>query len=519
MLKLLLLSISLSFAFLSSAMAGPFDDIKTYNRDDYSCEITQCDVLASHFNDPERITDGVTQDDMDKPAAIKACLEAVANDPQLDLKSELTDLVELDGASPIEISGVQMILIKNGEIAFEHAAGAARRLENVAIPLTNDHKVRIASISKFVLTAAFMTLVEEGKVDLDADVSDYLGFTLRNPNFPDKIITTRQVVSHTSSIRDGAYYFMGSSENFQDFFIPGGNSDRSAQHYDNGNHFANGANQGPGGYFTYSNLNFGILSGIAEKVSGQRMDTFVKERLLDKLGLSSSFSVCTLYPNNFESLATLYRRGDGGETWDTDGPWVEQVDGDPIRCYYESESYSRGETPDLLPLDNYKLGQNPTLFSPQGGLRASSRDLAVIMQMLLNAGMHNGEQVLTTSSISEMMKTVWQYDSNLNNGHTGGETAEGDKTAEGMMTAYGLSTHIVDLKDWGLFTESRILYGHLGSAYGLQGQFWVDPIKKDGIITFITGVGDDPGKAKATIPLYAIEEVLLKLSLKGLDTL
>lgn len=98
-------------------------------------------------------------------------------------------------------------------------------------------------------------------------------------------------------------------------------------------------------------------------------------------------------------------------------------------------------------------------------------------------------------------------------------SAEGDKTAEGMMTAYGLSTHIVDLKDWGLSTESRILYGHLGSAYGLQGQFWVDPVKKDGIITFITGVGDDPGKAKATIPLYAIEEVLLKLSLKGLDTL
>ena len=109
--------------------------------------------------------------------------------------------------------------------------------------------------------------------------------------------------------------------------------------------------------------------------------------------------------------------------------------------------------------------------------------------------------------------------SNLHNGHTGGESAEGDKTAEGMMTAYSLSTHIVDLKDWGLSTESRILQGHLGSAYGLQGQFQVDPVKKDGIITFITVVGDDPGKAKATIPLYAIKEVLLKLSLKGLDTL
>ena len=435
------------------------------------------------------------------------------------LKNELTELVEVSGKSPTEISGLQMVLIKDGQIIFEHAAGAARRLKDENIPLTTDHKVRIASISKFVLTMAFMTLVEEGKVDLDEDISNYLGFTLRNPNFPKRKITTRQVVSHTSSIRDGAYYFMGLTENFQDFFIEDGDGEKSAAHYDTGSHFANGENQGPGDYFTYSNLNFGILSGIAEMVSGQRMDIFVKERLLDKLDLSSSFSVCTLYKNGFEDLATLYRRGDGGETWNPTGPWIAQIDGDPIGCYYESARYARGEIPDLTPLDNYQLGKNPTLFSPQGGLRASSRDLAVIMKMILNNGMHNGRQIIKKSSIDELMKTFWQYDPMLNNGHTGGEAAEDDKASEGMMTAYGLSTHIVDLKKWGLSKQSRKLYGHLGSAYGLQGQFWFDPLTKEGIITFITGAGEDPGNAKATVPLYAIEETLLKLGLKGLETL
>lgn len=442
-----------------------------------------------------------------------------SNETVFDLRHELTQLVETPGKSPTEIPGLQMILIKNGEIFFEHATGIAREHNENKIPLTNDHKVRIASISKFVLTIAFMTLVEDGKVDLDADISNYLGFTLRNPNFPDRIITIRQVVSHTSSIRDGAYYFMGLSEHFQDFFIPDAEGDKSAAHYDNGNHFANLSNQGPGDYFTYSNLNFGILSGIAEMVSGQRMDIFVKERLLDKLGLSSSFSVCTLYENGFEKLATLYRKGDGGETWSTQGPWIPQVDGDPIRCYYESESYARGATPDLTPLDSYEIGENPTLFSPQGGLRASSRDLAVIMKMLLNDGNHNGEQILSKSSIDEMLEVVWQYDPLIKNGHTGGEAPEGDNSADGMMKAYGLSTHIVDLKDWGLSDQSRVVYGHLGSAYGLQGQFWFDPKTKDGIITFITGVGEDPITAIATIPLYAIEEVLLRLALKGLETL
>lgn len=433
-----------------------------------------------------------------------------------NLKTELSNLVNTPSISPTEISGVEMILIKNGEVVFEHAAGLARRIEGADIALTTDHKVRIASISKFVLTMAFMTLVEEAKVNLDADVSDYLGFKLRNPNFPDRKITTRQIVSHTSSIRDGAYYFMGLTENFKDFFLEG-NAERSADHYDNGNHFARGENQGPGDYFTYSNLNFGILSGIAEKVSGKRMDIFVKERLFDKIGINSSFNVCTLYENNFAAMATLYRRGDGGETWDPSGPWREQVDGDPIGCYYESPLYTRSETPDLSPLENYEPGKNPTLFSPQGGLRASTKDLAVLMQLLLNNGKHNNEQIIAKSSIDEMMKPAWQYDHALNNGHTGGEAVMDDETAAGMMTAYGLSTHIVDLKDWGLSEKSRVLYGHLGSAYGLQGQFWFDPIAKDGIITFITGVGEDPSNAKATIPLYAIEETLLRLGLKGLD--
>lgn len=438
------------------------------------------------------------------------------DDNNTNLKQALYDLTHNPEKAPTEISGLQMILIKNGNIIFEHAEGLARRLPNTEVPLTTNHKVRIASISKLVLTMAFMTLVEEGKIDLDADISNYLGFELRNPSFHDRIITTRQILSHTSSIRDGSYYFMGLDQNFKDFFRLGDNP-RSATHYESGAHFASAPNQGPGDFFTYSNLNFGILSGIAEMVSGERMDLFVKKRLLDPLGLDASFSACTLYENSFSKLATLYRRGDGGETWNPDGPWVEQVDGDPIGCYYESEKYARGETPDLSPLEQYELGKNPTLFSPQGGFRASSRDLAVIMQMLLNGGKHGDVQIVSENSIKEMMTPVWTYDNTLKNGHTGGEAALGDPKASGMMTSYGLSTHIVDLQNWGLSTITKNLYGHLGSAYGLQGQFWFDPETKDGIITFITGVGDNPSNADATIPLYAIEETLLRLGLQELE--
>lgn len=57
------------------------DEIQTYERSAYNREITQCDILAGHASDPENIGPGVTQNEMDKPAAIEACLKAVKADP------------------------------------------------------------------------------------------------------------------------------------------------------------------------------------------------------------------------------------------------------------------------------------------------------------------------------------------------------------------------------------------------------------------------------------------------------
>jgi hypothetical protein len=53
-----------------------------------------------------------------------------------------------------------------------------------AAPLTVDDPVRIASISKLVVRSGVMRLVEEGRIDLDRDVSDYLGWRSATPPFP-----------------------------------------------------------------------------------------------------------------------------------------------------------------------------------------------------------------------------------------------------------------------------------------------------------------------------------------------
>ena len=69
-------------------------------------------------------------------------------------------------------------------------------------PITPVDPVRVASVSKLVVAIGVMKLVEAGKLDLDSDVSRWLGWSLRNPAFPDRPITLRQLLSHTSSVRD-----------------------------------------------------------------------------------------------------------------------------------------------------------------------------------------------------------------------------------------------------------------------------------------------------------------------------
>ena len=91
-------------------------------------------------------------------------------------------------------------------VAFDREGEIGSFAEGLADPaagrvVTPDDPVRIASISKLVVAVGVMKLVEQGTLDLDGDVSRWLGWSLRNPSFPDRPITLRQLLSLTSSVR------------------------------------------------------------------------------------------------------------------------------------------------------------------------------------------------------------------------------------------------------------------------------------------------------------------------------
>lgn len=373
-------------------------------------------------------------------------LAAVVNDPQHPL------------------SGLSVLAIRDGKVSYQQQFGLRRMAKPE--PVTAATMFRIASISKMMTTFGLMRLVEEGKVDLDADIGQYLGFPVRNPHFPQRVITLRHLLTHTSSLRDDGGYSWGTDTTLQDVLVPGG------KRYGKGEMWA--ADAGAGDYFTYCNLAWGVIGTVMEKVSGERFDLLMKRLLLAPLGLRGGYNTSGFSPDEVADTATLYRRRtQDTEIWDTKGPWIPQVD----------DFGAKAPVPPAG-LANYAIGTNATLFSPTGGLRISAPDMGKIMLMLINGGQHEGRQILKPATLNAMFREYWRYDGKNGN------------TLNGLYHSWGLGTQRFPdapgvgnrLVPGGGFSA----VGHLGEAYGLISTFVVDLDRRNGMVSLIGGFGTDP---------------------------
>jgi CubicO group peptidase (beta-lactamase class C family) len=373
-----------------------------------------------------------------------------------------------------QLASLSVLAIRNGQVCYEQQFGQRFIGQTPAASKPADRHTlyRIASISKMMTTLGLMRLVEAGKLGLDADVSGYLGFELRNPHFPDRPVTLRTLLTHRSSLRDDAGYSFGSDTALKDFVMPG------ARLYDKGAMWA--ANAGPGDYFTYCNLGWGIIGTVMEAVTGERFDRLMKRLLIDPLGLRAGYNPAELAPQDLANVATLYRkRTTDTEIWDANGPWIAQAD-----------DYSSRAPQAPAGIEKYVIGANATPFSPTGGLRISAHDMGVVMLMLMNGGVHDGKRILGQSTLDQMFTRQWTYD---------GQGGNGD-SLDGLFNCWGLgneqfpddpATH-TRLVEGGGFAA----VGHLGDAYGLMSVFVADLKNRNGMVALVGGTSTDPLKYK-----------------------
>ena len=163
--------------------------------------------------------------------------------------------------------GLAVAVVKDNKIVY-HANFGVKDIETQE-PVQDNSLFRIASISKSFSAVSMLQLVEKGLVSLDTDVSDLAGFPVRNPKFPDKVITLELLMSHTSSLNDSQGYFT------LDVINPDANPNWAKCYND----------YAPGEGYEYCNLNYNMVGTFIEKLSGERFDQYVVHHVLEPLGL------------------------------------------------------------------------------------------------------------------------------------------------------------------------------------------------------------------------------------------
>ncbi|MBR5913305.1 MAG: beta-lactamase family protein [Selenomonadaceae bacterium] len=362
----------------------------------------------------------------------------------------------------IKVSGLGVIVYKNGVQAYEKFCGS-RKLGEKNLPVTRDTKFRVASLSKQFTIFTIMQLVEQGKINLDEDVSKYLDFNLRNPRYPDVPITVRMLASHISSIRDGKIYSTPPNFGLAEFFMPNG------KFYEGGTHFGV---EPPEKFFTYCNLNYGILGTIIEVVTGKRFDIYQRENILSQLDTRADYVVGNLPPKDFKLLGTLYAKENFKAHYDD---YTEQ----PARDTISLQNPYAEDFCGVYNLRDYKVGTNATIFSPQGGLRISFEELTHAMEMILNGGNYRGRKILSEKSLAEMFKPQWVFDAKKINGDTCG----------GVMLSYGLGEYQIDGKSTARLCKNHEInfVGHTGIAFGLLAGMFFRADSKDALLYIING--------------------------------
>jgi CubicO group peptidase (beta-lactamase class C family) len=203
----------------------------------------------------------------------------------------------LDGLVPAsikngDIPGAIVVVVKDGQILTERGYGYA----DLATKAPVDPKTtmfRPGSITKTFTWTAVMQLEEQGKLNLDADVNQYLDFKI--PPRDGKPVTLRQIMTHTGGFEEKYRYLMSDKpDTTLEAYIKGWTPKRV---------FA------PGEVPAYSNYAAALAGYIVQRVSGQSWADYVTQHILQPLDMTHS-SVQEPFPASVKPfLSKGYKTG------------------------------------------------------------------------------------------------------------------------------------------------------------------------------------------------------------------
>ena len=323
-------------------------------------------------------------------------------------------------------------------------------------PVEANDLVRIASISKLIMALATLRLVDEGKVDLDTDVSEYLGFKVRSPNFPDTPVTLGLLLSHRAGLRDNAGYIIPLGDSLQEKLAA-----PEAWYAD-----------APPGLapFEYANLGSPVVATALEAATGERYDALLERTVFGPLGVTACINWIGCSDDMVARAVALYRHtAEPARDYPGDLPpgcSIPVAEG--VECSFEE----------------YAPGTNASVFSPQGGVRIGMMDLAKIGQALMIAERGDFLSLEIWDGIAKSIIRSINID-------------------QEFFCTYGYGFQAIQMPRLPclgdkLFGDDQTYFGHSGEAYGLQSGLWFNTKGSQGFVYFRTQVpppvgGEDTG--------------------------
>jgi CubicO group peptidase (beta-lactamase class C family) len=350
------------------------------------------------------------------------------------------------------VPGLSLAVIDGGRIV--HTAGfgwadiaAKRAMEPGTL-------INIASVTKTITCAAIMQLWERGRFRLEDDVDAHLPFSVRNPAHPRVPVTFRQLLAHTSSIADGpvyeSIYVCGDPQRsleswLADYFTSGGAA------YDAKQNFHSWA---PGSRYEYSNIAYGVLGLLIEKLSGRAYPDYCAERIFAPLGMKQSRFLLAGMDRN--QHATPYTRV-------TDADFSVQVR-DP--AWSPPAGTREAQVPHCL----YSF-----ITMPDGLARTSASELARFLLACMSGGSIEGARILEPRTLAMTFED------------------QGVRVADQKETGAGLTWHLY---------PGGVL-GHTGGDPGVSTRMMFDPARGRGVVLLTNA--NQGGKAGAAITKAILE--------------
>jgi CubicO group peptidase (beta-lactamase class C family) len=375
------------------------------------------------------------------------------------MRLAILSLLLLGGCASVE-PRMTAAPVSQAGVGFDRATELGSFADGLAEPsagraITPDDLARIASVSKLVVAIGVMKLVEQRRLNLDSDVSQWLGWPLRNPAFPIRrsrfatcCRTPARCATMTTNMRSRS-----AERSRRRSPMPTAGMRRTA----------------PGaGFFTYANLNFPVIGSIVERVTGQRFDLWMRREALDPMRIDACFNWPTCSDGAVTRAVVLMQ----------DGKVVrDDLKGRQPECPVFVKD---GEACDLT---RWRLGENGALFSPQGGLRISVRGLARVGRMLLGRR-HARRRPDHLAAIGRPAAGAAMAVRRRQRRHRQGLLLQlRPRQPADPQPRPGCSDDPLG--------SGRSWLGHAGEAYGLRSGLWIDRTRGVGVAYFVTGLSED----------------------------